>query len=503
MRAPDFGLLFDASPGLLLAVTPAQTVVAATDAWLLATATSREEILGRDLSEVLAERAGSTVASPVFGARGELCYVIHRLEAVHGCAPMAAPAPEPEERPLVLVVEDNKLMNRFIRDCLDEENRTCPAFDGAEGLRLAGELRPDLILSDLMMPLMSGDQVLQALRSRPIFDNTPVVLLTSVNDEVLRSRLLREGAQDYIVKPFSGDELRARVGNLIAVKRVREVLQGELESKTRSVAALAHEAVARRRELEHALDSSRVARDVAERASQLKSSFLGMVSHELRTPLTGLRLQIERLQEDDLPEAPPHQRKALDRMAASTQRLSSLIESLLHYARIEGGHLSTEIETFTLGPLVAEVLQDLRPLAESRGLALEVAVEDPLPQLTSDPRLTALILANLVGNAIKFTRRGAVRVAISHAEGLHRLAVTDTGPGIPAEDLLRIFEPFEQVEPSHQKHTPGIGLGLTLVREMATALAGRVEVRSEIGRGSTFTVLLPQVLAAPPAARPA
>jgi signal transduction histidine kinase len=111
----------------------------------------------------------------------------------------------------------------------------------------------------------------------------------------------------------------------------------------------------------------------------------------------------------------------------------------------------------------------------------------------SDPRLLRLVIVNLVGNAVKFTPEGHVEVSVTCADGAHTFAVTDTGPGIPPEDHERIFEPFEQMEPIANKHTRGVGLGLSIVKEMVEALRGKLSLASALGKGSTFTVTLPSL----------
>jgi signal transduction histidine kinase len=142
--------------------------------------------------------------------------------------------------------------------------------------------------------------------------------------------------------------------------------------------------------------------------------------------------------------------------------------------------------------LCADVIEELSPQAEQKGIVLRLspAAVKP-PPLRSDPRLLRLVVVNLVGNAVKFTQEGAVEVEVSYGSGAHWIRVRDSGPGIPPQDHERIFEPFEQMEPLPHKHTRGVGLGLSIVKEMVEALAGRIELRSELGAGSTFTVVLP------------
>jgi len=394
-------------------------------------------------------------------------------------------------QPLVLVVEDNPEMKRFVAETLATDYRVATASDGRDGYEQAIALRPDLVVSDVMMPRMSGNNMLRALRAHPELDAVPVVMLTAKADDDLRVQLLRDGAQDYVMKPFSPEELRARAANLVTIKRVREVLQGELESQVRDLETLASEVSFRKRELRSALDAMRVARDHAERASRAKSDFLSLVSHELRTPLTAVRAYLYILQRDGGEPLAPQHRAIVDKIAGSSTRLLGLIDGLLEYVRIESGRLVTQVAPVDLAALLSDVIDEIRPQAELKGLELRAAVAPDLPPLTSDARLVRLILANLVGNGVKYTERGTVEVSASYAAGDFRLAVTDTGPGIPAEKQKLVFEPFEQLEPVRNKHTPGVGLGLALVRQMVDALGGRLELHSEPGRGSAFTVILP------------
>ncbi|HEY6003858.1 MAG TPA: PAS domain-containing sensor histidine kinase [Anaeromyxobacter sp.] len=144
-----------------------------------------------------------------------------------------------------------------------------------------------------------------------------------------------------------------------------------------------------------------------------------------------------------------------------------------------------------LRDIVEEAVEEERSQAEVKGLGLRVSAPEGLPPVLTDPRFVRVVVSNLVGNAVKFTEAGGVEVSIGAGEGAQRISVRDSGPGIPEADQARIFEPFEQRDPVHMKHLPGVGLGLALVREICAALGGRVELRSAPGAGSTFTVVLP------------
>ena len=393
-------------------------------------------------------------------------------------------------RPLVLIVEDDPHLNRFLVAALSEEFRTASAGDGKDGLDKALALRPDLILSDVVMPRMTGMELLAELRSRSEFDTTPVIVLSGQEDGALRVKMLND-AQDYVLKPCSAQEIVARVKNLVTMKRVRDVLQAELSSRRDSLEELATEVSGQKRDLRVALESLRAAHAYAERMSQFKTTLLTLFSHELRTPITALLLQVERLKRDRHGELAPAHRQMVDGVASAAGRLGGIVESLLEYAHLEAGRLVPHLATFDVNELGAEVVDELRPQATRKDLDIDFRPAASLPPLTSDRQVVRIILVNLIGNAIKFTERGSVSLTAARAGGGHSLTVTDTGPGVAEADRERIFEPFVQLEALRHKHHPGFGLGLSLVREMSAALGCRLEMSSELGRGSSFTVTFP------------
>jgi signal transduction histidine kinase/DNA-binding response OmpR family regulator len=162
------------------------------------------------------------------------------------------------DRPTVLIVDDNREMLQFIRESVGDRYRFTLAHDGREGLARALEGRPDIVISDIMMPVMSGDELVREIRARPELDSIPIVLLTAKADEEIRVDLLRRGVQDYVTKPFLPGELRARVENLLQTKRARDVLMRESESQGRDLESLALQLAVRRRDLEAALEKERI-----------------------------------------------------------------------------------------------------------------------------------------------------------------------------------------------------------------------------------------------------
>ncbi|TNC49434.1 PAS domain S-box protein [Rubellimicrobium rubrum] len=160
-------------------------------------------------------------------------------------------------RPRVLVVEDNSELRRHITETLAQDFEIASAQDGAEGLEKAVALCPDLIITDVMMPRMSGDELVAALRQRDEVRDVPILVLSAKADDALRVRLLAGGAQDYVVKPFSGAELRIRASNLVSMKRARDVLRAELDTRSGNIEALAHEVTRRNQQLEYAAQALR------------------------------------------------------------------------------------------------------------------------------------------------------------------------------------------------------------------------------------------------------
>jgi len=306
-----------------------------------------------------------------------------------------------------------------------------------------------------------------------------------------------DGKVAFVVQSFEDATPMTRaqpelVGSGEAYARALALLQHELGTERTELDFLVQEMTERKRSVEAAMASATASRDDAQRTSQLKTRFLGMISHELRTPLTALGLQVERMQRNGADLDYRHQ-ESLERIAFSAGRLREMIETLLEYARIESGHVVVNTTRFDLGDSVQKTVAYHRDEAEQRGLDLRCAAAEVPALVFTDRRLVELVLSNLIDNAIKFTSAGRVDVTLGQsADGAHRVAVSDSGPGIPETQQKRIFEPFAQLDsPSPKQRLGGIGLGLALVRDIAGALGGHIELVSRLHEGSTFTFVLP------------
>ena len=229
-----------------------------------------------------------------------------------------------------------------------------------------------------------------------------------------------------------------------------------------------------------------------EQASNLKSQFLASMSHELRTPLNAIIGYTHLLAEGIVGELTSGQRDRLRRLDANAKHLLGLINDLLDIARIEAGKMPVNLERFDLPSLIGEVVEELEPLIQGSKLRFTVELEPGLTAVRSDRQKVKQILVNLVSNALKFTERGSVCIA---AGGLpdrrsFAVAVSDTGIGISEESQRLIFEAFAQAD--RPGGVRGTGLGLAICRRLAGMLDGEIRLESEPGRGSIFTLVLPQ-----------
>ena len=249
--------------------------------------------------------------------------------------------------------------------------------------------------------------------------------------------------------------------------------------------------VGRQRELIADLEQ---ARDQAQAANQAKSSFLGIISHELRTPMNGVLGAAQLLEARPIGEV---ERSYVSMIRTSGEGLLALLNDILDVTKMEAGRLDLRVQSAATTEVWEQAVRICRAQAQARDLALDVDVRGDIPHsVITDPLRVGQILTNLLGNAVKFTDVGAVRLTITGerlADEEVRLsfAVTDTGPGISEADQARLFQPFTQVDTSSTRQASGTGLGLTISRRLAHMLAGEITVTSRPGEGATFTFVAP------------
>ncbi len=233
------------------------------------------------------------------------------------------------------------------------------------------------------------------------------------------------------------------------------------------------------------------AKEAAERANAAKTVFLASMSHELRTPLNSIVGFTEVLLEKSAGPLSERQEQQLIIVRNAARRQRALINDLLDTTRVESGRLALERTCVSVAGLLRHVVAEFGNEARQKGLALSCQAGDELGEIETDATRLEQIVANLVSNAIKYTQHGSVSVRASRADGELVVSVADTGTGIAAQDLQRIFEPFVQLPADAARPRQGVGLGLALSRKLAEALGGTVDVESTVGQGSTFRLRVP------------
>jgi signal transduction histidine kinase len=366
----------------------------------------------------------------------------------------------------VLLADDNADMRDYVGRLLSQCWTVEAVGDGAAALAAARDHPPDLVLADVMMPALSGFELLRALRADARTATIPVLLLSARAGEESRVEGFEAGADDYLVKPFSARELIARVNAHLALAAERRRLLG-LEQTARAEA------------------------DAANRA---KDRFLAVLSHELRTPLSSIIGWARILQNMQLRDSErAHAAGVIER---SAQRQAQLINDLLDISRITAGKIDLDRAPVDLVTVTREAVDSLRADVDAKRLRLTTDLDPDTGEVFADPLRLHQVVLNLLTNAVKFTPdAGRIDVRLSRRGEMARLVVSDSGEGVAPAVLPYIFEPFRQEESGDTTRIhSGLGLGLTIVRQLVELHGGTVRAESAgKGTGTTFTVELPIV----------
>ncbi len=235
-----------------------------------------------------------------------------------------------------------------------------------------------------------------------------------------------------------------------------------------------------------------MAREQAESADRIKSDFLSIVSHELRTPLVSIIGFNDLLLDGVAGKLSEEQVDALKKIDNNSKRLLELINAILDFSRL--GAKSVEVKEIDVSDLIEEIKSETQSLTSESGLNFIWKVDPDLPHIHTDPAKLKVVFKNLISNAVKFTEKGSVTVGVNKSDGGIEISVSDTGIGIALENLPVIFEPFRQIENPLTRRHGGVGLGLYIVKRLLELLGGTIKVESEVGKGSTFRVWIPQKL---------
>jgi signal transduction histidine kinase len=374
-----------------------------------------------------------------------------------------------EHAPLVLIVDDDEAA-RFAKASVLRRAGfdVLQAGTGREGLTISAERSPDVIVLDVNLPDMSGFEVARQLRDSS--SGRPGVPILQVSSTAIttadRVQGLEAGADVYLTEPVAGEILVATVR---ALRRVRAAEQA----------------------LAAALGREREARQIAEEASRLKDEFIATLSHELRTPLNALMGWIYQLRHSGLDER--SRQRALESLERNARVQAQLINDLLDISRISKGKLHLRMELIDLRTVLNDAVDSVRAAVESRRLALGALAHEACWVVGDYGRLQQIV-TNLLTNAIQFTPEGGrVDVDVRPHHDTVELTVTDSGVGIESDLLPHVFDQFRQGTAGLARKHGGLGLGLSVVRQLVELHGGSVEVASRgLGNGSTFTITLPR-----------
>lgn len=361
----------------------------------------------------------------------------------------------------ILVVEDHQALLDAIQEILESNDYVfLSATNGLEALQVMEETRPDLIIADIMMPLMDGYAFYEAVRARSEWVTIPFIFLTakSTKEDILKGKIV--GVEDYITKPFEPQELLATVrARLARARAIREATAAEFD--------------------------------------HLKQQIVTILGHELRTPLTYIHGYTALALED----IPTLSREALEEFLLAIKRgadrLTTLVEDLLLIVRLDAGQTLHEFRSLAqirddLGALVRRTVSRHEEQAVANSLTLDTDIAPDLPAVQLCEPLFADALDRLVDNAIKFSHGKGKRVLVSArpANGWVEIAVQDWGIGIPENEIPHLFERFRQIN-RDKLEQQGVGLGLAIAKELIRLHGGEITVKSRVNEGSTFTIRLP------------
>lgn len=361
------------------------------------------------------------------------------------------------KKPLILVIDDEESMRDSCSQILTRDGfQAETAENGYTGLEKIKETKPDLVLIDLKMPGISGMEVLE--KTKDIDPSIISVVITGYATIESAVEAMKKGAYDFLPKPFTPEELR------IIIRRGLERRKLTLET----------ESLRREKKL-------------------MEETFITMVSHQLRSPLVAILQYFEVILGGIAGDVSPKQKEMISRAKDRLESLLRLINDWLDLARIDQGLLVNKFKPISLKNVISKLIEDMKPLAQKDEITLEFGICSENDLVQGDEETLEQIFSNIITNAIHYNKPGGqVLITIRENKDFIATDVQDTGIGIGKEHLPFIFDQFYRVSRSESQKVKGTGLSLSIAKKIVEAHGGSIEVSSELGEGSTFTVLLPK-----------
>ena len=402
----------------------------------------------------------------------------------------------------ILYIEDDNASRLLVQRVLSNHGHNVfVASEGLEGIALAREKKPHLILMDINLPNMDGREITTRLRSLPHFANVPIVALTANSSPGSREMALAAGCTGFLTKPIDVAKFP---------QQVDAFLQGRSEPLTtdeRNIHLQKHAQNLVER-LENKIRELENANKRLRELDKMKSDFIVLVSHELRTPLTLIsgyaHLLEEQIQMVDGPISAESVKGIADGLNMGVQRMREVVNEIISVSRIASGNLELVLGPVRMSDLIESLRDELQAICDKRQLTLNIGKLDNLPTIEGDSKRIKVALENVLGNAVKYTPNGgSIYIVARQVGGTVDLIIRDTGIGIPPEEQPRIFDQFYVLGNIEHHSTSksafqggGLGLGLAIAKGIVEAHNGRIWVESkarsiENPPGSTFHILLP------------
>ncbi|MBX7192638.1 MAG: hybrid sensor histidine kinase/response regulator [Sandaracinaceae bacterium] len=369
----------------------------------------------------------------------------------------------------ILHIEDDAGSRLLVRKVLAAAgHEVVDAASGLEGVRLAKQSQPDLVIVDLNIPDLDGYEVALRLRGTDTLAAVPIVAITAEGD---RETSLAVGCDGFIEKPIDVRSFPAQIERFLGGHKERPSTPGDPQLRAASQRIVER--------LEQKVSELSEANERLEELARLRREFLRNLSHELSTPMTPAVGYLKLLLSEELGPLTPMQRKALVAVDAGVSRFRGLIDTLLDVSALETGRLHFFARDYDFAKIAKRAIDEARPRLVDKQITLHVTPSKGALPGYGDPDKVRRAMAHLLDNAIKFTPKGGV-VAVRARGDEHALVfeVADSGPGIPADSLPHILEVFYQADGSVTRQFGGVGLGLAFARRVAEAHGGQVAVES-------------------------